>query len=83
MIAISLSAAALHRCVLVISDNGIGIPPQRLEKKSGSLGLSLIEALASNLDGSLSIENNGGTIVRITFVREPVVRRPRSLVHPN
>lgn len=83
VISVSLSSAALHHCVLTISDNGIGIPTSTAEKRSGSLGMSLIEALTGNLEGALSIENNNGTTVTISFVREPVVKRAMRIVHPN
>jgi len=83
VIAISLSTAALHHCLLTISDNGIGIPPHYADNKPGSLGMSLIEALTGNLEGTCSIENNNGTTVKIAFVREPVIRKSRSILHPN
>jgi two-component sensor histidine kinase len=83
VISISLSTAALHRCILTISDNGIGIPPHYEEMRTGSLGMSLIHALTGNLDGTLLIENDNGTTVTISFVREPLVKRAHSLVHPN
>jgi len=83
VISISLSTAALHRCVLLIADNGIGIPPHYQEKRAGSLGMSLIHALTGNLDGALSIENDHGTAVTISFVREPLVKRTPSLLHSN
>jgi len=82
VIVISLATAAMHHCLLTISDNGVGIPAHQ-EKKTGSLGMSLIHALTGNLDGKLSIENDNGTTVKISFVREAVIRRSPSIVHPN
>jgi two-component sensor histidine kinase len=69
IVSISLSTAALHHCLLTISDNGVGIPAQSPDKKPGSLGMRLIEALTGNLEGCFTIENNDGVTVRISFER--------------
>ncbi|MCK5351089.1 PAS domain S-box protein, partial [bacterium] len=45
---------------LTISDDGEGIPSERA---GGSMGLSIVESLARQLDGSLEIASNGGTQV--------------------
>jgi len=67
VISISLSNTSTDHCLLVISDNGIGIPdsPQR---RGGSLGMSLMEGLSEDLDGHFSIENGNGTTIKISFV---------------
>jgi two-component sensor histidine kinase len=49
-----------------IEDNGKGFPPN-LERNDLSLGLSLIESLAQQIDGSIHMSNNNGAVVKLTF----------------
>jgi two-component sensor histidine kinase len=73
VITVSLSQTAPHHYLLTISDNGIGIPLHVNNKKPGSLGMSLIAGLSEDLDGNFSIENNNGTIIKISFVMTRVL----------
>lgn len=52
---------------LTIRDTGIGLPRESIRK---STGLMLVEALANQIGGTLTIEQDGGTIIRITFQRK-------------
>lgn len=53
---------------LVISDNGIGIPPDMDIRKTGSLGLHLVSILAENqLHGKININRKEGTEFTIEF----------------
>jgi len=70
---------------LILSDDGIGLPPELDWTTSRSLGLRLVRALAQQLRGTLEIRSQGGTEVRLTFqVRhrdsnpppESVLRKP-------
>ena len=55
-------------CELRIADNGKGLPAGFDPDSASSLGLRLVKGLAENqLDGILSFENHGGTLVRISF----------------
>ena len=78
-IIISLSKTGLHHYLLTISDNGIGMPGHIKNKKSGSLGMSLMAGLSEDLDGTFSIENNNGTLIKISFVHDISVKRPDTL----
>jgi len=49
---------------LTVSDDGKGMPAERRE---GSLGLSIVESLALQLDGSFEISSNGGTCATVKF----------------
>jgi two-component system, sensor histidine kinase PdtaS len=62
--------------LIVISDNGIGIPDQLKNKTTGSLGISLMEGLSEDLDGKFSIETRNGTTVKISFARDTGVKPP-------
>jgi two-component sensor histidine kinase len=68
-ICISLSGSHSDRFMLSISDNGVGIPTRFNfnAEKPGSLGMRLIKGLSAELDGEVSIENNNGTTIRISF----------------
>ncbi|WP_177189438.1 histidine kinase dimerization/phosphoacceptor domain -containing protein [Chitinophaga sp. YR573] len=70
IISITLSKTAPDRYLLSISDNGIGMPAHFNNKKSGSLGMSLMAGLSEDLDGVFSIENNIGTTIKISFMHE-------------
>jgi len=72
-ISISLKKLDEHQCLLAISDNGIGMPSRN--KKTGSLGMSLMEGLSEDLGGKFTIENNHGTMVRILFIHDAVTKR--------
>jgi len=76
VISILLSTNTPGHCVLNISDNGIGMPSHFNTKKPGSLGMSLMQGLAEDLNGNFSIENSGGTTIIISFVPDPAVERP-------
>jgi len=52
---------------LILSDDGVGLPPELDCATTRSLGLRLVRALAQQLRGSLEIRSEGGTQVRLTF----------------
>lgn len=54
------------KATLRVSDDGIGLPPAR---RSGGLGLMLVESLASQVDGALSLGHGpqGGTVAELRF----------------
>lgn len=53
--------------ILDISDNGAGLPAGFDLEKNASMGLTLINILAEQIHGRLSITRTGGTGVTITF----------------
>jgi len=87
VISISLSNTTSNHYLLSISDNGIGMPPGFNTKKTGSLGMSLMKGLSEDLDGNLSIENNDGTTIKVSFAHDAGVKRqdifPSSFVSNN
>ncbi len=52
---------------LIVSDNGIGMTSESIEKKKLSLGLQLVDTLVAQLDGSLEVDSCPGTSFRINF----------------
>lgn len=52
---------------LVVSDDGVGMPPGFEEPRFGSLGLRLIRSLAGQLGGTLAVENDGGAKFTLRF----------------
>lgn len=59
----------------VVADNGIGIVGNR-ESYSSSQGLSLVDALVSQLDGDMKIETDRGTRFTIRFPGASLWTRP-------
>jgi PAS domain S-box-containing protein len=55
-----------NQLIVSVQDNGIGVPPPH-ERKPDTLGLKLVRTLARQLRGVISIDNQNGTIVKLTF----------------
>ncbi|HXO75736.1 MAG TPA: histidine kinase dimerization/phosphoacceptor domain -containing protein, partial [Puia sp.] len=55
------------RCILYISDNGIGLPKDFDMRKSRAMGLKLIEGLCLQLEAEYYIESMGGVHITIAF----------------
>ena len=68
-VSISFKADLNDICSLWISDNGIGLPPGFDPLLNESLGMSLMQGLSEQLDGSLLVRNNEGLTLNITFKR--------------
>lgn len=60
---------------LRVSDNGIGLPEEVTIGETKTLGLNLIQALTSQLEGTLEIERQQGTTFTITFPNHRVQER--------
>lgn len=70
IISISLQSIYGNEYILTISDNGIGLPDKFDLQKKDSLGMTLIEGLSGDVDGSFQIENDNGTRITIMFLYE-------------
>jgi PAS domain S-box-containing protein len=53
--------------VLVVGDNGVGLPPELDPRRSDSLGLQLVDDLTQQLRGIVAVNRDGGTTFTITF----------------
>ncbi|MEH2024279.1 PAS domain S-box protein [Nostoc sp.] len=56
-----------HDLTLIVSDNGIGLPPNFDLKKLASLGWELVDALTDQLAGNISITGATGVECQLTF----------------
>ena len=65
-ITVSLSGS-VRRYVLAISDNGMGLPVKIDIPKSRTLGFRLVNAWVRQMKGSVSVEREEGTAIRISF----------------
>jgi PAS domain S-box-containing protein len=65
---VELSLEQGDRCLMIVSDNGRGLPEDLDVRTSKSLGLRLVRELAeSQLMGGLEVSSNKGTEFRISF----------------
>ena len=53
--------------MLIIKDNGIGFPQDLDYKKTGTLGLELVNRLTKQIDGIIELDTSNGTEFKITF----------------
>lgn len=65
----------IDQIVLKISDNGIGIPETINIENPETLGLTVIKALTTQLDGTIQLEKNPGTTYTITFKEQKYKKR--------
>jgi len=66
-ITVSLRATDDHHLVLIVSDNGKGLPDKFNAFESRSLGMSLVTELVKQLEGSLKFLNDGGAKMIVIF----------------
>jgi len=53
-----------------MTDNGVGICDELERKDADTLGMWLVEVLAKQLMGTLSVEINGGTVFTVVFPKK-------------
>lgn len=64
---IDLHPTEKQNYVLVVRDNGVGLPADLDWRQSKSLGLKLVMDLAKQLEGSVSVDVDNGTAFTIAF----------------
>ncbi len=64
---ISLEKLENDRFQLIVQDNGSGFPPSFKRESVNSLGLSLVDTLVAQLNGEITLKNNKGALILITF----------------
>lgn len=73
-IRIDLDGDEEHGYTLVVSDNGVGFPPDLDLTNGDSLGFQLVSNLVRQLDGAIEVRREGGAEFRVTFA-EPGQRQ--------
>jgi len=66
-ITVEFNASRENCCRLAVSDNGIGIPKSIDLANPGTLGFQLVQTLAEQLGGSLTVVREGGTSIAVEF----------------
>ena len=66
-IRVSLSVLAADRFVLVVSDDGVGLPADYTVHDDAALGHTLVQTLAEQIDGTVTFVGSDGTTVRVEF----------------
>jgi two-component system, sensor histidine kinase PdtaS len=64
---ISLSHTSPTHIQLTIADNGCGLPAGWDKKVNASMGMELLQGLTEDMGGQISIQNNNGTQINISF----------------
>jgi PAS domain S-box-containing protein len=59
-----------NKYILDFRDNGIGIPPGAKLERPGSMGMQLINGLANQLSGTITVETTGGIHYTIIFPKK-------------
>lgn len=67
-IKVSCSQRSDKRYSLIVSDDGIGLPPDLDYARSPSLGLKLVTSLVDQIDGELIVDRKNGTRFEIIFM---------------
>jgi len=66
-IEISLRSTEPQRFLLAVADDGVGLPSDGEHGRAGSLGLQLVDVLATQLRGSISARNEHGARFELAF----------------
>jgi PAS domain S-box-containing protein len=53
---------------LVVKDNGVGFPEHIDFRRTSTLGLQLVNTLTEQLEGKISMQRDGGTVITVAFV---------------
>jgi PAS domain S-box-containing protein len=64
-ICVALRPESDGKLALMVSDNGTGLPPDFNFRTTESLGLQLVGTLADQLEGTITLDHNGGTTFKI------------------
>lgn len=67
VVSIDFQYETSHKFLLIVKDNGVGLPKDFDFCQLQSLGLKLVRSLIKQVDGSLKINSNDGTEFRIQF----------------
>jgi two-component sensor histidine kinase len=66
-IRVELRTDEKDQLILIVADNGVGLPETLDLGNTPSLGLQLVNSLASQIDGTIELGRHNGTEFKITF----------------
>ena len=66
-ICVYLHSYKKDKFILIISDNGVGLPEDINYKNNGTLGLLLVNSLVDQLDGTIELDRANGTKFKLIF----------------
>ncbi|HKZ36364.1 MAG TPA: sensor histidine kinase, partial [Chryseolinea sp.] len=72
-----------NQIILVISDNGIGLPENFQNERNNSLGLRLMKGLTDDISGEFLITTLKGTTIEITFTGSPLLHEEKKGISPS
>jgi two-component sensor histidine kinase len=67
IVELKLEKAANNYNRIVVRDRGIGMADSRIEDEPDSLGILIIKALTKQIDGSITLESDNGTVATLQF----------------
>lgn len=73
-ITISMRRSSGDEYLLIVKDNGKGLPPGFDSQKNQSLGMSLMKGLSEDIQGQFKISSDNGTEIQIRFVYKQAVQ---------
>jgi PAS domain S-box-containing protein len=59
-----------EKYVMIVNDNGIGLPPDLDIDNTDTLGLQLVKSLIGQIEGDITVHRDGGTCIVIIFQEE-------------
>jgi len=71
VISISLTQESPGQLLVVVADNGAGLPSDFTIATHGSMGMTLMQGLSEDMEGTFSITSHNGTEIRIAFFYDP------------
>jgi PAS domain S-box-containing protein len=75
LITVTLEQTGDNEIILAVADDGVGLPEGFNWKKSKSMGFPIVDILARQLDGTMTVESRAGLKVTIQFPRRALLER--------
>lgn len=82
-IVISMTSLPGNKIVLIISDNGIGLPADFDISKTDSLGIKLMRGLTKDIGGDFTLENSTSCKISIEFTIDTPLHDVQKLTKPD
>ncbi|MBN2545075.1 MAG: sensor histidine kinase [Spirochaetes bacterium] len=73
-ISISMKHENNSRIIMIVSDNGTGFDQEKNKNSSSSIGLMLVKELVRQLDGTMNIKTETGSVYNIIFKEKNFIK---------